>query len=149
MLNAKTVQDGIVSRLRDIPALVALVAGDASRIKGIDRTYPTGEAFLEALDALIAPAILVLWNQTNSDFNGGQWQLEFSIIAIPDGDAYALLDTILNGVVTSTGQKFMHTEPVSDVEVGNYIARIAERDYGEFVLEYPEIVATYGQKWPS
>ena len=141
-----------MARLRDMPALVALMAGDASRIRGIDRKYPTGESFLEAFDALIPPAILVVWNQTTSDFNGSQWRLEFSIISIPEeaySDVYTLQDTIINGVVATTGQKFLHTEPVSDVEVGEFVARIAERDYGDFVLEYPEIVASFGQKWPS
>lgn len=152
MLNAKTVQDGIVARLRDIPALVALVAGDANRIRGLVRKYPTGESFLEAFDDLDPPGILVVWNQTISDFNGGQYQLEFSIISIPH-ETYCDVDTmqytIINGIVASTGQKFLHTEPVSDVEIGNFTARIAERDYGDFVLEYPEILVTFGQKWPS
>lgn len=135
-----------------MPALVVLVAGDANRIRGIARTYPTGEAFLEAFDQLDPPGILVVWNQTTSDFSGGQWQLEFSIISIPHQDycdVYAMQDTIINGVVAATGQKFLHTEPVPDVEVGNFVARVAERDYGDFVLEYPEIVATFSQKWPS
>ena len=152
MLSSKTVQDGIVARLRDIPALVVLVGGDASRIRGIVRKYPTGESFLEAFDDLDPPGILVVWNQTTSDFAGGQWLLEFSIISIPHEtycDVDTMQNTIINGVVSSTGQKFLHTEPVSDVEVGNFIARIAERDYGDFVLEYPEILATFSQKWPS
>lgn len=137
-----------MTRLRDIPALVTIV-GSSAKITALNRTYPTGESLLEALDSLIPPAILVVWNRTTTDFAGGQWKLEFSIVLMPDGELFAMQDAVINGIVTATGQKFMMVEPVADVEPGEFIAQIAERDYGEFVLEYPEILASYSQKWTS
>lgn len=113
MTNPYSLLDALVDKLRDIPALVALV-GTKEAIQGHRDAYP-GATTTEAIYALQPPAILIIWDGSGPSSAQGRevWQHSFRAIfrcsaeisGAPGG--YGLLwDQFVNGVPAGGNQPF-------------------------------------------
>jgi hypothetical protein len=81
MIDPKTIADTLVSRLKEITALVTAMGGSASNITAYHDSFPKASQLWEAINELKPPAMLVVWNGTMPA--GGRmelWMHEFALI---------------------------------------------------------------------
>ena len=128
MINPGTLVAAIVAKLRDIPALVTAIGGDATKIVSYDFRYPKQTSFREAVSELTAPGLLVVFRGIGPSLFPGisnsrsTRRYDFAVFVrsreIVDADPatagyYAVFEEMEKGVVTGSGQRFIYSEIVS------------------------------------
>lgn len=85
--------------LRDIPALVTLLGGDATVIQGYEDEHPGSVSVQTAISQVPTPGILVVWNGTSpSGGRSEQWTHRFQLVLKTDNKYMELFEAIVNGI---------------------------------------------------
>lgn len=118
MIDPSTLIDALVALLRDIPALVAEMNGDANRVYAYHDRYPKHASLAYAIHQMPAPSIMVAWTGTQPGSFGGNevWRHQFTLYLRAresvDGDpptGYARLFRLLTkGVPAGTRQPMQY-----------------------------------------
>lgn len=107
----------MVSKLRAIPALVALMAnGDATRIAAYIDQYPGKVDILEAIRAMDDGSLLVVFQETAPGTLSKRetWRHRLSLFLKPVGKMSDAWVQIVNGVPTNgDGLKMLYTESLN------------------------------------
>jgi hypothetical protein len=146
MLDWSTIQTGIVNALRDIPALVVLVGGITTNIFAYEDEYPVRVDVFSAIDQMQPPSVMVVWQGTEpGDFNDARpWKHKFSLILMPDGKIATMAKTIIDGVVTSSGSRFIEHLVVAAVDPSDTpLLQRQTVDIGDSTMQYYEISLSY------
>jgi hypothetical protein len=151
VLKPSTILNGIVTKLRDIPELVVLVGGDASRIFAYTDKYPL-EVNVSQKISRLEPGSVMVWMQSKAPANeSGPWKHVVEFVMMPDdgGESEDMEDAIVNGIVTADEMRFEEVEPIDEVDPMQVI--VIDRgqiDFTDSTFEYPRIVGSFTQKWP-
>ena len=70
MVDSNDIIDALVTQLKDIPALVAAVGGDADRIFAYKDAYPLSVSLRDAIYAQPTPSVMVAFEARRRDKNG-------------------------------------------------------------------------------
>ncbi len=111
MINPAEILDTLVAKLREIPALVSEVDGDAARIYAFHNLYPKESNLAHAIFTQPVPSMMAVWNGTGpGNFGRNEaWKHQFTIyLRAHETDeptaSYARLFRLLTkGVPASTG----------------------------------------------
>src|ERR1035437_5075777 len=71
MIDASEIVNNLVAMLRDVPALVAEVGNDATRIYAYHDSYPKNVSLTHALHQMPSPSIMAVWQGTQPGSFGG------------------------------------------------------------------------------
>lgn len=123
MINPGTLVAAIVAKLRDIPALVTAIGGDATKIASYDYRYPKQTSLREAISELTAPGMLVAFrgiaegrfpgitsSRTTRVYNFAVFVRSPEILDADPATAgyYAIFEQMEKGVGTASGQRFIY-----------------------------------------
>lgn len=114
MLDIDDLVDGIVTTLKDIPALMTPLQGEPNNVVAYKDSTENNQLY-KAVFAMKRGSVMAAWRSTGPGLaNEGYWRHRASIYISPgeDPDAAAskLIRAILSGVVTSSGLRFILTE---------------------------------------
>ena len=71
MIDPSEIVTNLVAMLRDMPALVTEVGGDAARIYAYHDSYPKNISLAHAIHQMPAPSIMAVWQGTQPGSFGG------------------------------------------------------------------------------
>ena len=111
MIDPSEIVNNLVGMLRDIPALVTEVGGDAARIYAYHDSYPKNISLTHALHQMASPSILVVWQGTQPGAFGGVdvWKHQVTLFLRAKEETtvgtayYRLFRLIVKGVPTAAG----------------------------------------------
>jgi hypothetical protein len=113
MINASELVNNLVAMLRDIPELVAEMAGDSERIYAYHDSYPRNISLTHAIHQMPVPAIMVAWQGTSPGSFAGVdvWKHQVTLfIRAPQVDSeapppsyYLLFRLVTKGVPAAAG----------------------------------------------
>ena len=104
MINPSTLAGALVSKMRAITALVTDMGSVSDRIFAYEDQFPTSTDVREAINAMKAPSMMVVFDGTAQARRQGRevWQHRFSIL-IRGGKPTDIWTHFVNGVPTGQG----------------------------------------------
>ena len=111
MIDTSALVNNLVAMLRDIPALVTEMDGDATRIYAYHDSYPKIVSLVHAIHSMPAPSIMAVWQGTQPGSFGGvdvwKHQVTLFLRAKAEGTVgtayYTLFRLITKGTPTVAG----------------------------------------------
>jgi hypothetical protein len=113
MIDVSVLVENFVAALRDIPALVAEMAGNPARIYAYHDEYPKRVSLAHAIHQMPAPSIMAVWQGTSPGAFGGfdVWKHQVTLYLrageAPDADPptayYRMFRLIAKGIPAASG----------------------------------------------
>lgn len=149
MLEPDTISDAIVSAWRSIPSLVALMAGDATKIYAYQDEYPTSVDVFESIRQMSPPSIMVVFQESGpGQLNRLEvWKHRFSAFVRPLGKISPVWAAMMNGLPLAVAVKMrwsevhpslMRMDPPSLRRQFLQVSEFSTIDYFEASITYTE-----------
>lgn len=140
MIDPDVLLGNLLTVLRDIPALVALLGNSSSNITSYSPTYPTKVDLASATRKVNPPGILLAWMGTTIGDRSNGIEHNYSAFLVPNGKVAPVFAALREGVVTTGGEKFKRTCVTANVHPTD-VRGCFPRQFliGEAIYEYFEI----------
>ncbi len=147
MVDPADILSAVVDTLRSIPEVAASVQS-TDNIYAHTPDFPTVNSLQQALNSMGSPSILVAYESGQTGTDSVAWTHYLSIYVMPQGDVFALLTAIINGVPLADSVKFQDVEVHPDLDCAHELSILPpeSRDFGEVSFDFWSIRLGYREK---
>lgn len=147
MINPADLVAALVTALRDIPAYVTEMNGDASNIFAYEDQFPTTASVQQAIAKMTPPQTMVVFEGTSQgNFDRNEvWKHRISIIQRAYGKSTTLWHLFVNGIPASGTQRLFYTNILStcmpmDIPSVQRVPLLVSQDA---IIDFYQISATF------
>lgn len=148
MVNPNDIVDAVVTKLRSVSAVVALVGGDSNAIYSYEPSFPAAASLEQALNEMPAPSVLVCHRGFSTGVETISRTHQVSIFIVPDGSPWDLLVAILDGVPTGDNETFKDLEVLGSLDPPHEYSALdpTQQDFAEVTFDLYSIQLSYREK---
>ena len=148
MVNPNDIVDAVVTKIRAISAVVALVGGDANAIYAYEPSFPSAASLEQALNEMPSPSVLVCHRGFSTGAETVSRTHQVSIFIVPDGSPWDLLVAILDGIPSGDSEAFKDLEILSTLDPPQEYSALdpTQQDFAEVTFDLYSIQLSYREK---